>query len=69
MKSITLTDENTPIGSSLPDKEFVETREAILELLPRLFKPGTARWTDLAILEYLVDETVDDIGHIWRKHG
>lgn len=69
MTDLNAIDENAPIGNDLPDKEFVQTREAILLLLPRLFRPGTMRWSDYAVVERLVDETVDEIGHIWRSYA
>ena len=59
-------DENKPIGYELPDKEFLQTREAIMELMVRLVKPGSGRWSSMDIMQHLIDETVTDIAYIWR---
>lgn len=67
MTSLIDIDENAPIGSDLPDKEFVKSREAILMLLPRLFRDGSGRWSSLDIMEHFIDETVEEIAHIWKK--
>lgn len=61
-------DENAPLGLDLPDGQFVATRAAILELLPRLCKQESLRYTDRAVLEHVIDETVTDIGNIWKEH-
>lgn len=62
-------DENAEIGTDLDDKKFVESREAILYLLPKLFRPGSSRFTDLSYVERLVDETVEEIARIWLSQN
>lgn len=59
-------DENADdLYAALPDKEFVETREAILRLLPKLFREGSCRYSSLDVVEYLVDDTVAEIAGVW----
>lgn len=61
-----LSDENLPPGANLPDAPFIATREAILDLLPKLFRPGTCRYSRLDVIEHIIDETVADIGDVWK---
>lgn len=58
-------DENAEIASDLDDKKFVKSREAILLLLPKLFPSGSSKWQSLDILEFYIDETVEEIARIW----
>lgn len=58
-------DENAEIAPDLDDEKFVKSREAILMLLPKLFRPGSSRFTELEYVERLIDETVEDIAHLW----
>lgn len=58
-------DENAPIGIGLDDNKFIKSREAILLLLPKLFHKESARWSSLDIMEHFIDETVEEIAHIW----
>lgn len=61
-------DENAPQGLHLPDEQFVATRSAILQLLPRLFPEGCARHHDAEVVQHIIDEAVTDIGNIWKEH-
>lgn len=69
MNNLADIDENAPLAPDLPDREFVKSREAILRLLPRLFRDGSAKWSSLDVIEHFVDETVVEIARIWRDNN
>lgn len=58
-------DENGEIAPDLDDDKFVHSREIILRLLPKLFRDGSSKFTELAPIERLIDEVVEEIARIW----
>lgn len=61
-------DENAPPGLHLPDEPFVATRSAVMALLPKLYPDGSIRPRDAEVVQHIIDETVTDIGDIWREY-
>lgn len=61
-----MNDENRELGKDLPHKEFVATRQEIVNLLSRM-SPGLKFESD-ELNRNLIDLYVDNIGVIWKNY-
>ena len=67
MGSSNLPDESAGRYDKYDEEKFVRTREAIMTMLPTLFKSGSSRWSSYEVLESLIDGTVAEICDTWME--
>lgn len=65
MKYIAEEDQWLEAIKDLPEKEFIATRRAILDLLTDLFPKRSMKWKSEDIPKNLIDITTYEIAKIW----